>query len=258
VSEPSFSQDTGTPLVVAHRGANVEAPENTIEAFERAIEAGADAVEFDVRITADGAAVVMHDPDVSRTTDGEGLCCELTLSDIRSLRIRGDHEVPTLGDALRAISGRVGADIEIKNIPSEPDFEPGRQRGVDAVVAALDDVGFRGPVLITSFNPMVLAHARRVAPELERGLLSGLDAEAWAALAFAEREGHGWVLPVAARVFNAGGDYPAAVHAAGLRLGTWIVDDAEEAVSLLREGCDAVATNDPARIVSARRRAFGS
>jgi len=243
---------------VAHRGASAEASENTLEAFDRAIERGADAVEFDVRISADEAAVVMHDPDVARTTDGAGLCRELTLAEIKSLRIDGDHEVPTLAEALHALTGRVGADIEIKNIPGEPDFEPDRQRAVDAVVSALDEIGFTGPVLITSFNPMALAHARSVSPSLERGLLSGPDAEAGAALAFAEREGHGWVLPVAARVFDAGGDYPAAVHRAGLRLGTWIVDDAEEAISLMDIGCDALATNDPARIVAARRLAFGS
>ena len=61
------------PMVVGHRGASLEQPENTIEALEAAIDAGADAVEFDVRMTADGHAVVMHDPDVSRTTDGTGL-----------------------------------------------------------------------------------------------------------------------------------------------------------------------------------------
>ena len=254
MSEPSFSQ--GRPLVVAHRGASVEAPENTIAAFERAVAVGADAVEFDVRITADGAAVVMHDPDVARTTGGHGLCCELTLAELTSLRVGGSHTVPTLAEALRALTGRVGVDIEIKNIPGEPDFEPDRQRGVDAVVATLDEVGFSGPVLVTSFNPMVLAYARSIAPGLERGLLAGPDAQAGAALAFADREGHAWVLPAAARVLDAGDGYPAAVHGAGLRLGTWIVDDSDEAVRLMRNGCDAVATNDPAKIVTARDRAF--
>ena len=71
-------------MVVAHRGASIEQPENTIEAFEAAIDLGADAVEFDVRMTADGHAVVMHDPDVSRTTDGTGLVSEMTLEEMRA------------------------------------------------------------------------------------------------------------------------------------------------------------------------------
>ena len=98
------------PLVVAHRGASVEYPENTIEAFEAAIGSG-DAVEFDVRMTADGHAVVMHDPDVSRTTDGTGLVSEMTLDEIRTLG------VPTLEEALACLSGRAAADIEVKNLP---------------------------------------------------------------------------------------------------------------------------------------------
>src|SRR5262245_64980475 len=71
VSEWPFSQAAG-PAVVAHRGDSAHAPENTIEAFESAIGAGAEVVEFDVRMTADGVAVVMHDADVDRTTDGSG------------------------------------------------------------------------------------------------------------------------------------------------------------------------------------------
>ena len=85
------------PMVVAHRGASIEQPENTIEAFEAAIDAGADAVEFDVRMTADGHAVVMHDPDVSRTTDGTGLVSEMTLEEIRKLGVptlRGSPAMP--------------------------------------------------------------------------------------------------------------------------------------------------------------------
>ena len=242
--------------MVAHRGASAEAPENTLEAFERALRAGADAVEVDVRMTLDGTAIVMHDPDVARTTDGSGNVCALTLEEIKSLRIAGRQEVPTLAEALAAVSGRAGIDVEIKNIPGEPDFDPEGQPGVDALVAALDEVGFTGPVLVSSFNPLALSRVRTVAPGLERGLLGGPDAEAWAALAFAEREGHGWVLPFVARVQDAGDGYAAAVHRAGLRLGTWIVDDPDEALTLMRAGCDAVATNDPARIVAARRRLF--
>jgi glycerophosphoryl diester phosphodiesterase len=77
VSEPSFSQ-AGRTAVVAHRGSSATAPENTIEAFDAAIAAGADAVEFDVRLSADGVAFVMHDADVSRTTNGHGIIRGMT------------------------------------------------------------------------------------------------------------------------------------------------------------------------------------
>src|SRR5438105_298377 len=67
------------PIVVAHRGASATFPENTLPSFEGAVEAGADVVELDVRMTADGVAVVMHDGDVATTTDGTGHVHELTL-----------------------------------------------------------------------------------------------------------------------------------------------------------------------------------
>ena len=77
-------------------------------------------------MTADGHAVVMHDPDVSRTTDGTGLVSEMTLDEIRTLG------VPTLEEALACLSGRAAADIEVKNLPREPGFTPEREAAVEA------------------------------------------------------------------------------------------------------------------------------
>ncbi|MGE5227087.1 MAG: glycerophosphodiester phosphodiesterase [Planctomycetaceae bacterium] len=255
--ERSFSQE-GFPLVVAHRGASAERPENTLASFERAIEVGADAVEFDVRITADGHAVVLHDPAVERTTDGAGLVGDLTLEQVRALRVGGsDERVPTLEEALRCCSGRIAVDVEIKNLPGEPDFEPARERAVDALFAALEAVAFEGAVLVSSFNPASIAHARRAQLGVATGLLTALSVRAPEALAAATAGGHPWVLPFVVMVREAGDGYPARVHGAGIRLGTWIVDDPVDAVALLGAGVDAVATNDPAAIVAARREAFG-
>jgi glycerophosphoryl diester phosphodiesterase len=77
--------DPRARLVIAHRGASAYAPENTIAAFEKAAEQGADAIELDVRLTRDGSVVVIHDPDVDRTTDGHGLVASMTLSEVRRL-----------------------------------------------------------------------------------------------------------------------------------------------------------------------------
>ncbi|MGZ4133125.1 MAG: glycerophosphodiester phosphodiesterase, partial [Actinomycetota bacterium] len=229
--ERSFSQE-GFPLVVAHRGASAERPENTLAAFERAIEAGADAAEFDVRITADGHAVVLHDPDVGRTTDGTGLVGDLTLDEVRALRVGGsDERVPMLEETLRCCSGRIGVDVEIKNLPGEPGFEPDRERAVDALFAALAHVGFEGPVLVSSFNPASIAHARRAQPDVPTGLLTSFSVGARDALAAAAAAGHPWVLPFVVSVREAGDGYAAEVHAAGLRLGTWIADDPTDAVA---------------------------
>jgi len=258
MSERPFSQERAA-LVVAHRGASVEEAENTLEAFELAVSLGADAVEFDVRITADGHAVVLHDAAVDRTTNGSGLVRDLTLAEVRSLSIAtaggGIARVPTLNEALALLSGRVAVDVEIKNIPGEPDFEPARERAVEALHEALDATAFVGDVIVSSFNPLSIAASKTMRPEVPTGLLSEPGVDAPAALMFAAGEGHDWVLPFAGRVTAAGPSFPGAVHGAGLLLGTWIVDDPAEALVLSGAGVDAVATNDPRRIVDARRNA---
>jgi len=109
VSERPFSQGP-LPLIVAHRGAPTERPENTLAAFEAAVDAGAAAVEFDVRATADGHAVVIHDARLDRTTDGAGLVRDHTLAEVLRLQIEraGDrsYAVPTLHETLAMLSGR--------------------------------------------------------------------------------------------------------------------------------------------------------
>jgi glycerophosphoryl diester phosphodiesterase len=234
------------PMVVAHRGASIEQPENTIEAFEAAIDAGADSVEFDVRLTADGHAVVTHDPDVSRTTNGTGLVSEMTLEEIRALG------VPTVQDALRCLSGRAAADIEIKNSPDEPGYTPDAEPAVEATLSALDEVAFASPVIVSSFNPRSIAHSRTLRPDVPTGLLLWFDVEADEALARATGQGHPWVLPFVTKVLEAGDGFGARVHDGGALLGVWITDDPETARRLFEFGADAVATNDPRAIVPVR------
>jgi glycerophosphoryl diester phosphodiesterase len=239
------------PLVVAHRGASVEQPENTIEAFDAAIDAGADAVEFDVRMTADGQAVVMHDPDVSRTTDGSGLVAEMTLEEIRKLG------VPTLEETLECLAGRAAADIEIKNLPGEPDFTPEREPAVEATLDALDAVGFPGQVIVSSFNPASIAHSRALRSDVPTGLLTEYEVDAEEALTRATEHGHPWVLPFVLKVLEAGDGFADRVHAGGALLGVWIADDPETARRLFELGADAVATNDPRAIVAVRDEVAG-
>ncbi|HEY7668490.1 MAG TPA: glycerophosphodiester phosphodiesterase [Actinomycetota bacterium] len=256
MSESSFSQGAGR-LVVAHRGDSSRQAENTLEAFDAAVAAGADAVEFDVRIAADGTGVVMHDPGVERTTDGTGLIRDLTLGEIKRLSIRtadgGTTEVPTLEETLAWLSGRVAVDVEIKNIPGEPGFDAEREIAVEATLRALDRTAFVGPVLLSSFNPLSLARSRVLAPAVPTGLLTTGAVDARAALAYAASEGHPWILPFAPTVLAAGDGFADEARAAGVTVGVWIVDDPATAVGLWRAGVTAVATNDPAALVAARR-----
>ncbi|MDP9302776.1 MAG: glycerophosphodiester phosphodiesterase, partial [Actinomycetota bacterium] len=168
----------------------------------------------------------------------------------------GAAGVPTLEETLGVLSGRAAADIEIKNVPGEPDFEPDREEAVEATIAALASTGFDGPVIISSFNPLSIARSRELAPHIPTGLLTDRSVEADAGLTFAHAQGHAWVLPAVGAVLGAPEGFAERVHAAGMRVGTWISDDPHEAVGLMLAGIDAVATNDPGPILAARRRAF--
>jgi glycerophosphoryl diester phosphodiesterase len=215
--------------------------------------------ELDVRLTGDGVPVVLHDAEVSRMTDGGGLVRDLHLAEIRRLRIRGAgaESVPTLEEVLERCSGRIGIDVEIKNVPGEPDFEGERERAVEATLDALEAARFAGPVLLSSFNPLSLARLRELAPDIPRGFLTSPDVDAPSALAFARSEGHGWVLPFVRAVLEARGAFFVEAADAGIRVGAWVTDDPATAVRLWRAGVDAVATNDPAVLVAARAEAFG-
>ena len=115
-------------LVLAHRGARRQAPENTIPAFARAMELGADGVELDVHRTRDGALVVRHDAD-----GPSGVWAELTFDAIRA----ADPDVPVLAEVLDVCAGKL-VNIEIKNSPRDLDWDPAA-RAADLVVECLAD-----------------------------------------------------------------------------------------------------------------------
>ena len=151
---------------------------------------------------------------------------------------------------LDLLSGRVGLDIEIKNIPGEPAFDSPKEAVLEACLRELD--GFDGPVLVTSFNWLTIERCRELAPEIPTGFLTIGAVDPRAAFVYARDAGHRWVLPNAAPLLDAGDPFVEEVHAAGMLVGTWVVDDREPFARLLAMGVDAVATNDPALGVAAR------
>jgi glycerophosphoryl diester phosphodiesterase len=247
-----------SPSIVAHRGASAAYPENTLESFEGGIDAGADAVELDVRMTADGVPVIMHDLEVSNTTDGAGFVHQLTLAEIKSLDAsngRGARaEVPTLSEALDLLSGRVGVNIEVKNLPGEPSFDSPKEEAAEAVVRMVNDKGFDGPLLVCSFNWLSIERVLAMDGGIPTGFLTTALIEPSAALVYVKDRGHRYVLPQAPALFTAGREFVEAAHAAGVQVGTWTVDDPEAIERLFEMGVDAVATNDPAMAVPIRDR----
>src|SRR2546430_906948 len=215
---PQISRQS-SPAVVAHRGASATYPENTLEAFEGAVAAGADVVELDVRLTADGVPVILHDLDVGNRTEGSGFVHTLTLAQVKRLDASGGRrpraEIPTLGEALEVLSGRVGVNVEIKNLPGEPSFDSPREAAAEAAVLALHETGFRGPVLISSFNWLSIEKVRAMEGEMPTGFLSTAAIDARSALVYVVSKGHAFVLPQAPAIYDAGAAFVRETHERG-------------------------------------------
>ena len=150
----------GVTLVLAHRGANRLAPENTVPAFARAVELGADGVELDIHPTIDDALVVRHD-----AATPTGLLAEMTLADVRAAL----PEVPTLGEALDACAGRL-VNVEIKYLPTEDGDPPDRM--AQLLIDLLAERGGRDRVLVSSFNLASVDRVRSLAPDVRTALLT--------------------------------------------------------------------------------------
>jgi len=248
------------PAIVAHRGASSTRPENTLSSFEEALRLGARIVELDVRLSRDGVAMVMHDATVDRTTDGTGAVHELDEREIASLNagtVAAPERIPTLAEVLDLVSGRGAVALEIKNLPGEPGFESGRERAVEATHDELGRTAFEGSALVVSFNPASIAASRAIDPAVPTGFLTTEHVPPREALAYAAGAGHEMVLPGTRSLVPAGEGFVEEAHAAGIRVGTWTVDEPEELRRILAMGVEAVASNDPAMALAvlAERRA---
>jgi glycerophosphoryl diester phosphodiesterase len=160
------------PLNFGHRGANTAAPENTLAAFGKARESGADGIELDVMLCADGEPVVIHDFTVDRTTNGHGRVEALSLAQLKALdagawfgsEFAGER-IPTLREVIEWAADDMLLNIELKNFELRSD-------GLEAKVAALiREHQLQSRAMLSSFNPLSLRRVKGLAPELHTGLL---------------------------------------------------------------------------------------
>ena len=215
--------------VFAHRGLHASgAQENTLASFEAAADAGADGVEFDVRRTVDGALVVHHDA----VLPGGGVIAEMKVAEL-------DPSVPLLAEVI-ATCGQLAMNVEIKNDPSEPGYDP--TGGLAAqVVAELAELASGADVIISSFDPGTLVAVRAADPDVPIGLLLGWGADIDAAVETARLEGFGCLHPFVGDV-----DESAVQHcrAGGLMLNVWTVDTPADLTRMVALGVDIVITDN--------------
>jgi glycerophosphoryl diester phosphodiesterase len=221
-----------TTLVIGHRGASAEAPENTLAAFAAAVALGADGVELDVRMARDGALVVQHDPVLVDGREVAGLTAPELPEDVCLLA------------AALATCGALLVNVEIK--------ADGPGGGRPLVVPVLDAIAaWGGRAIVSSFDAATVDAVRQLAPQLPTAQLTFLlDRSAEATAGWVAGRGH-----VAWHPHHATLDAVAieAAHRAGLAVNTWTVDDPARIVELAAAGVDGVVTND----VRAARQALG-
>jgi glycerophosphoryl diester phosphodiesterase len=154
------------PWIIAHRGASDYEPENTLRAFHRAIELGADMVELDVHLSADGHVVVIHDEDLSRTTDGEGRVSDLLLDDLRRFDAGKGEPIPTLQEVIDLVRGQCRLYIELKGHATPR-----------PVASTLRANRFEMQAIVGSFHAPLIRQSRALAPEVPTSLLVGPGVE---------------------------------------------------------------------------------
>jgi glycerophosphoryl diester phosphodiesterase len=228
-------------LVLGHRGCGVGPGENTVESLREALRRGADGVELDVRRTADGVLVVHHDPVV----EGRGPISELRSSDLPA-------HVPALQAVFEALCPGSFVDVEIKNSPHEPGFDPEEHTALEVVdfLEALQErhPGVRLPscVVVSSFSLSTVDAVASRGGTVPAGLLTLPGSDQREALALAIDHGCSAVHPFVGSVDELVVD---AAHRAGMAVNVWPVDDPAEAVKLARLGVDALITNDLAGVI---------
>ena len=237
-------------LVVAHRGAAAAAPENTMEAFRLAVEIGADAVELDVHLTADGKLAVIHDETVDRTTDLTGSVASMTMKQIRvadagyrfeapagSFPFRGKGlTVPTLAEVLKWLPDGIGLVVEVK-----------ARAAIAPTIKALSASRVRaaGAASLISFDEATINEAHALDPGLPTGYLLVPAQSIEAALIYAVEHGHAAVHPWEGDLGLDPGPILAQAQAYGRLMGCYVVNDPARMQHLAAYGLWGFVTDAP-------------
>ena len=232
------------PILFAHRGDLVHAPENTLPAFQLALQKGADGVELDVKLTADGHVIVIHDSTVDRTTDGKGRVASLPLEAIRKLdagkwfneKFAGT-KVPLLEEVFEVVGKDKMINIELKNYATS---------GGGLVIKVCELIKRRNnhsQILFSSFFTSTLRIAAQTLPEIPRGLLAmpgllGLWARSFGFMFGDYQALHPHISSISQQQVQR-------VHRIKRRVHVWTANTPAEITQLKEWGVDGIITDDP-------------
>ena len=232
------------PIIFAHRGDLAHAPENTLPAFQQAIQKGADGVELDVKLTADGHVIVIHDSTVDRTTDGKGRVASLPLEAIRKLdagkwfneKFAGT-KVPLLEEVFEVVGKDKMINIELK------DYTVSHDGLVEKVCELIKRHDNHNQILFSSFFPSTLKVAAQALPEIPRGLLAmpgllGLWTRSFGFM-------FGDYQALHPHIASTSREQMQRAHRLKRRVHVWTVNKPEEIIQLKEWGVDGIITDDP-------------
>jgi len=226
------------PKIIAHRGANADAPENTMAAFQLALDQGADGIELDVMLSKDHEIVVIHDDTVDRTTNGTGQVSDLTLAELKALDAGDGEPIPTLDEVLTKFGGKFLINIELKNYNTLFDSLP-----LD-VARLFSDHQAGDDILISSFNPINFPRFHRLLPSVPIGMLTFPGKANFFAYHFFRYNAlHPYFKDVDEALVQR-------LHAKGKAVNVWTVDEAADIRHMAKLGVDSIITNNPKRAMT--------
>lgn len=233
-----------SPLIIAHRGASAHAPENTLAAFELALQQGATGIELDVKLSNDKEIVVIHDAKIDRTTNKSGWVSKMTLAAIQELDAgsffspKFSHErIPTLAEVFDLIGNQAMINIELSNYVTPYD------ELIVKVCQLVQEFGFHNNILFSSFLASNLNQARNLLPEIPRGLLAWKGWIGWWSRSFGFNFGDYQALH--SNLYDVTAQQVSRVHRLKRRIYVWTVNTAEDVRRLFTWGVDGLITDDP-------------
>jgi glycerophosphoryl diester phosphodiesterase len=250
-------------LVHGHRGARALRPENTIPAFEYAIQAGVDVLEMDMAVTKDNVIVISHDPvlraPVCTGPRPEAAIHELTLEQVRQWDCGGVRNpqfpkqtpvagtrMPTLDDVFRlAARGSFEFNLETKSFPDRPQYTPPPDEFARLVLDKIRQYKLEKRVILQSFDFRTLIAMKKLAPEIRRSALTQTDRRDFTAIASGAQAGI--ISPHYTLVTK---EKVAAAHAAGLQVAPWTANARADWDRLIEAGADAIISDDPAELMA--------
>jgi glycerophosphoryl diester phosphodiesterase len=228
-------------LIIAHRGASNLAPENSLKAFRKAIELGADYIEFDIHKSKDGKIIIMHDANIFRMTGKSGIIKNMTFEELKNLEVGDGEKIPTLFMLIKLAKGKIALNCEIKVKGLE-----------EKLVEILQENDIIESTLISSFKTGILLKIQKLEPQLRLAVLRPSRMQWITSLISPKRmittATKNRFYAVNPRCFFVNNKFVERAHNHNLKVFPWTIDSEKKMKKLVKIGVDGIITNNILKI----------